>query len=127
MRQILIAASLIVALATPALAQSNHEGGAASANMQGDPAVWKKSPYMHRFYDLAVATCANGCSPADLPAFQSKSMAIFSEFGASMHWKPGVMETHLKGIPGQIIQIATADPKVLSSYEAFWLAMVGPN
>ena len=37
------------------------------------------------------------------------------------------MQDHLKGIPAQVIQIATADPKVLSSYDNFWLAMVGPD
>jgi hypothetical protein len=127
-RLTLLAAALaaILAGAAPA-ALAQHSEGSATAGMQGDRNVWKNSPYMHQFYDLAVATCAKGCTSADLPDFQAKSMAIFAAFGTSMHMPPAGMQDHLKGIPAQVIQIATADPNLLSSYDNFWLAMVGPD
>lgn len=121
----ILAAVLTLGIAPAAFAQ--HSEGSSSANMQGDSNAWKNSPYMHKFYDLAVATCAKGCTSADLPDFQTKSMAIFADFGTAMHVGPKGMQDHLKGIPAQVIQISTEDPKVLSSYDKFWLAMVGPD
>ena len=125
-RLTIIAAALLLG-APAAFAQPQHGQGSSSANMQGDQNAWKNSPYMHKFYDLAVATCAKGCTAADLPDFQARSMAIFGDFGTAMHVGPAPMQDHLKGIPAQVIQIAAADPKVLSSYDAFWVAMVGPD
>ena len=127
MRSLLIlTAAVTLAMASAAFAQ--HADASSSASLQGGANnPWRNSPYMHKFYDLAVATCAKGCTRADLPVFQEKSMAIFAEFGTSMHMAPAGMQEHLKGIPAQIIQIATEDPKMLSSYDNFWLAMVGPD
>lgn len=127
-RLTIIAAVVTLGVAPAALAQHQQAQGSSTASLQGGSNnPWRNSPYMHKFYDLAVATCAKGCTSADLPDFQTKSMAIFADFGTAMHVGPKGMQDHLKGIPAQVIQIATEDPKVLSSYDKFWLAMVGPD
>ena len=99
----------------------------ASANLQGDDSVWRKSPYIRAFYDLTVASYAGGPAKLDVAAYEQKSYAIFRDFGVAMGVGPEHMQDHLKLIPRQVVGIVKDDPKVLDSYDNFVLALFGPK
>jgi hypothetical protein len=128
----LAAGGAALALANGASAQ--HPGGAAaqsqpssSANMQGDDSVWRRSPYIHAFYDLTVTSFAAGPAKLDVNTYEQKSYAIFRDFGVAMGVGPEHMQDHLKLIPRQVVSIVKDDPKVLDSYDNFVLALFGPK
>lgn len=102
-------------------AQPAHE------SLQGDQSSWINDPHMHAFYDLAVAAFAHGPQAVDKAKFSADARGIFRDFAVSRHMDPAGMEDHLKLIPGQVIQIATDDPKVLASYDSFVVAVFGPQ
>lgn len=106
---------------------TSQAGPSAGANMQGDDSVWRKSPYMHAFYDLTVASYAGGPAKLDVDAYEQKSYAIFRDFGVAMGVGPEHMQDHLKLIPRQVVGIVKDDPKVLDSYDNFVLALFGPK
>jgi hypothetical protein len=124
----LILAALFASTASTALAApAASEAPSASASLQGDQSAWIKDPHIHAFYALTVTAFANGAAEVDRAKYERDSRAIFRDFGASVGWGADKMEDHLKLIPGQVIQIATEDPKVLSSYDAFIVAWMGPQ
>ena len=87
---------------------------------------WKRSPHMHTYYDLTVATFANG-TDIDVDAYEAQSFAIFREFARANGVSEEGMIDHLKLIPRQIVGIVREDPAVLESYDAFWAALAGPD
>jgi hypothetical protein len=99
----------------------------ASVNMQGDQASWINDPHMHAFYQLSVAAFAHGPDKVDQARFEQDAQVIFRDFAVSRHIDPAMMQDHLKLIPGQVVQIAKEDPKVLQSYDAFVVALFGPQ
>jgi len=107
---------------------SNHQTGAGgeTVDLQGGADHWKRSSHLHAFYDLTKATFADGADKVDLPAYQEKSYAIFRAFGAANGGDPDAMVDHLKDIPRQLVGIVRDDPKVLESYDSFWVALQGP-
>ena len=123
----LAATALVLALPASALAaDAAPSSPLASANMQGDQQVWIKDPHIHAFYQLTVAAFANGPDKVDKAKFERDAFAIFRDFGRATGVGADAMQEHLKLIPDQVIQIATEDPKVLTSYDAFILAVMGP-
>src|SRR5579864_1945597 len=91
------------ALALAGGASAQHPAGAAakpqpssSANMQGDDSVWRRSPYIHAFYELTVTSFAGGPAKLDVDAYEQKSYAIFRDFGVAMGVGPEHMQDHLK-------------------------------
>ena len=123
----LAATALVLALPASALAaDAAPSSPSASANMQGDQQVWIKDPHIHAFYQLTVAAFANGPDKVDKAKFERDAFAIFRDFGRATGVGADAMQEHLKLIPDQVIQIATEDPKVLTSYDAFILAVMGP-
>jgi hypothetical protein len=126
----LAALALILALVSSAATATAHPGAdvpPAHENMQGDQSAWINNSHMHAFYDLTVAAFAHGPAAVDRPKFEADAHKIFREFAVSMHMNPAGMEDHLKLIPGQVIQIATDDPKTLASYDNFVVAVFGPQ
>jgi hypothetical protein len=110
-----------------ALAAGSASAQTATANLQGnDAAAWHNDPAMHRFYDLTRTTLGGGAKDLDFPAYRDKSYAIFRDFAASHGMTPEAMVDHLKLIPGQMVEIVKADPRVLDSYESFRDALFGP-
>ncbi len=95
--------------------------------MREDAAAWMADPHMHAFYDLTVQTFAQGADRVDEAAYTRKAFAIFRDFGAAQGVSPERMVDHLKLIPGQMVQIVRRDPTVLNSYDAFTVALVGPQ
>jgi hypothetical protein len=91
-----------------------------------DGSAWKRSPHMRAFYDTTVATFAQGTN-VDVDAYEAKSFAIFREFARASGVSEEAMLDHLKLIPRQVVGIVKEDPAVLKSYDAFWIAMVGPD
>jgi hypothetical protein len=97
-------------------------------DLQGGYNEWRASPFIQQFYELTKTSFANGADKVDFAAYQEKSYAIFRAFGGSTGGKAGeeAMLDHLKGIPRQMVGIVKDDPKVLESYDKFWIAMAGP-
>lgn len=91
-----------------------------------DGSQWKKSPQMRAFYDASVEMLGPGAK-ADVDAYEAKSFAIFREFARVNNIPEAAMIDHLKLIPRQVVRIVEDDPSVLKSYDAFWIAMVGPD
>lgn len=87
---------------------------------------WKRSPYMQAYYELTVATFANG-TDIDVGDYESKSFAVFREFARANGRNEQAMVDHLKLIPRQVVAIVKEDAAVLSSYDAFWAALAGPD
>ncbi len=98
-----------------------------TVSLQGDQSAWIKSPEIHSFYDLSVASLGKGAPKLDFEAYRDKSYAIYRTFAASMGVNPDAMVEHLKDIPRQMVGIVKDDPKVLDSYEAFTVALMGPQ
>lgn len=130
MRPALLAAALaLCSLAPAAHAQPAPAPAGKSANLQGeDPRKFIDNPQIRDFYALSVATLRPGAPPLDLKAYEAKAFALFHAFGEARApgGGPGMVD-HLKLIPGQVVQIAKADPHVLDSFETFADAMVGPR
>ncbi len=131
MRPLIPALALIAALAYGAASAQPAPTAAAvdppPHNMQGDQQSWIGDPHIHAFYDLTVRAFAHGADKVDETRFHDDAMAIFRDFAVSRHVPPAAMEEHLKLIPGQIVRIARDDPKVLQSYDAFVVALFGPQ
>jgi len=132
-RSLIAAATVALAMAAPVLStpvwatDPAPAAAPATANMQGDESMWIKDPHIHAFYHLAVAAFANGPANVDKARFERDAFAIFRDFGRTTGMGADAMQEHLKLIPDQVIQIATEDPKVLTSYDAFIAAVMGPQ
>lgn len=103
--------------------------GGRRANLQGeDPRAFIDNPQMRAFYELSVATLRPGAPPLDIRSYEQKSYAIFHAFGEARAkgGGPGMVD-HLKLIPGQVVQIAKDDPRILDSFDNFADALVGPR
>jgi hypothetical protein len=127
----MLAFSLVAAMAAGAAVAHPGPGDTApastSTSMQGDQSSWINDPHMHAFYDLTVAAFAQGPAKVDQARFEHDAQAIFHDFAVARHIDPAMMQDHLKLIPGQVVQIAKDDPKVLQSYQAFVVATFGPQ
>lgn len=97
-----------------------------TVSIQDDGSNWKRSPHMHAFYDMTVATFAHG-NDIDVNAYEGRSFDIFREFARANGASEKAMLDHLKLIPRQVVGIVKENPAVLKSYDNFWVAMVGPE
>jgi hypothetical protein len=119
---------MLAALPAPGVAaRAQSTASSQHTNLQGDQASWIADPHMHAFYDLTVAAFSKGSAGVDRLRFKRESEAIFRDFAKARGVNPDAMADHLKLIPDQVIQIATDDPKVLSSYDRFVAAVFGPQ
>lgn len=118
---------LCIALAAVLTAGCAHEARheAQAVDIQGARA-WKASPHMRQYYDLTVATFANG-TDIDVDAYEARSFDLFREFARANGASEAGMVDHLKLIPRQVVGIVKEDPAVLKSYDAFWAALAGPD
>jgi hypothetical protein len=138
MKSLVVIALLTAGSAPGACAQHNLHGQpeavkvapvpqGETVSLQGDQSAWIKSPEIHAFYDLTVASLGKDTRPLDFDVYRDKSYAIFRSFGASMGMSPDGMVDHLKDIPRQLVGIVKDDPKVLDSYDTFIVALMGPQ
>jgi hypothetical protein len=95
-------------------------------SIQDDGSAWKRSPYIHAYYDMTVATFAHGPN-VDVDTYETKSFDIFREFARANHVPEQAMLDHLKLIPRQVVGIVKENPDVLKSYDNFWAALHGPE
>jgi hypothetical protein len=95
-------------------------------SIQDDSSAWKRSPQLHAYYDLTVAAFARG-NNIDVDAYEAQSFALFREFARANRVNEQAMLDHLKLIPRQVVGIVKEDPAVLTSYDNFWVALVGPE
>lgn len=96
-----------------------------TVDIQG-AAEWKRSRYMRAYYEETVATFANG-TDIDIESYEARSFEIFREFARANGRSEQGMVDHLKLIPRQVVDIVKADPSVLKDYDAFWVALAGPD
>lgn len=106
---------------------ANPHGEQGTQTLQPGAGEWMANPHMHDFYEATKAAFANGPRQVDRKAYEAKSHEIFDAFADSMHMDRAAIQDHLKLIPGQMVDIVKADPKVLDSYENFTVALVGPQ
>lgn len=121
-----LALALIAGPASQAWA-AEADKASSTADMQGGQQSWINDPHTHQLYALTVAAFANGPAAVDKAKYKSDAMTIFRDFGRARGVGAEAMADHLKLIPDQMIQIATEDPKVLASYDAFVAALFGPQ
>jgi hypothetical protein len=88
--------------------------------------MWKKSPQMRAYYDETVATFAKGMD-IDIDAYEARSFDIFRQFARAQRFKEEEIVDAYKLIPRQMAGIIKEDPAVLKSYDAFWVALSGPD
>ena len=88
---------------------------------------WIDDPHVHDFYRLTVDAFAHGPDPLDRAAYDKNSRKIFRALAASRHMSPDAFEQHAAAIPGQMIEIVTRDPQTLATYDAFAIALFGPQ
>ena len=105
--------------------EARHDPQPTTVDIQGAN-EWKRSPHMHAYYDLTVATFAEGAD-IDVDAYEAKSFALFREFARANGANEQGMVDHLKLIPRQVVGIVKEDPAVLKTYDAFWAALAGPD
>lgn len=125
----LMIAAALMAFAPGAWAQHGTPPQAETKSLQGagrEQDAWFNNPHLHAYYDLTVATLGKGTDGVDFVAYRDASYALFRKAGASMGWKADDMVDHLKDIPRQVVGIVKDDPKVLTSYDNFMLALMGP-
>lgn len=122
MRVVMMVVALM--LAPAAMAQPPEQG---QTSLQGDQSAWINNAHMRGFYDLTRETLGRSAPPLDFASYRDRSYAIFRAFGVSMGMNPEGMVDHLKDIPGQMVQIVKDDPGVLDSYDAFIVALMGPQ
>jgi len=91
-----------------------------------DDSSWRTDPHIRSFYDLSVQMLGTG-KRLDRAAYEARAHEIFQAFAVARGMDPAAMQDHLKAIPGQMIQIAKQDPKVLQSFDAFVVALMGPE
>lgn len=125
MRVLMLAAAVMLAAPVASAQQAGQQGETHS--LQGDQSAWINNPHMHAFFDLTKATLGAGKADVDFVAYRDASYVIFSAFGTSMGMSPEGMVDHLKDIPRQMVGIVKDDPKVLVSYDAFVVALMGPQ
>lgn len=125
----LVLAVVLSVVAPVAVAQHGAQQAAPQGethSLQGDQSAWINNPHMRAFFDLTKAKLGAG-GALDFEAYRDASYAIFRAFGTSMGMSPEGMVDHLKDIPRQMVGIVKDDPKVLGNYDAFVVALMGPQ
>jgi hypothetical protein len=105
--------------------EARHDPQPTTVDIQGAN-EWKRSPHMRAYYDLTVATFANG-TDVDVDAYEAKSFDVFRDFARANKMSEAGMLDHLKLIPRQVVGIVQENPAVLQDYDAFWAALAGPD
>ena len=120
-----LGAAVVFATNAPAIAQDAPAPQTYSA--RDEQQRWINDPAFHAFYQATVDAFANGPDKVDHAAYEQRSKEIFTAF-AQANGMPveGVLE-HLKRIPGEMIGNATREPEILTSYDKFIEALMGPQ
>lgn len=105
-------------------------GTAAAAEtrtLQGDNAAIARDPRMHLAWERLKRACSAGCDKADAASYEADSLDIFAQMGPLLGLTPEQMRRHVAAIPRQLLQIAREDPKVLTDFHAFVVAILGSD
>lgn len=92
----------------------------------GDNRVWTQNPHMHRMWERLGLACAQGCAKADAAAFERDAIAEMRLMAPAVGMTPDQMAEHIKAIPRQLLTIGQDDPAILTDYDKFIVALVGP-
>ena len=122
---VILGTAVLYAAAMPAIAQETTDPQTYRAT--DEQQRWINDPAFHAFYQATVDAFANGPDKIDHAAYERRSKEIFTAF-ATANGMPveGVLE-HLKRIPGEMIGNATREPDILTSYDKFIEALMGPQ
>jgi hypothetical protein len=107
-------------LAPPASAPKTYD-------FSDDAAPWINDPAVHALYQATIEAFARGPDHVDREAYETRSHEIFRAFALAHDMSPEAVENHVKGIPGELVQIVTRDPQTLASYDNFVVALFGPQ
>lgn len=103
--------------------QANSE----AMDMREADASWVNDPNMKDFYRATVQAFANGPDNVDRAAFERRSREIFRAAALTRNLAPEPFLAHLAAIPGELIAIVKREPETLDSYDAFVIALFGPQ
>jgi len=121
----ILCAAMLCAAAAPAIAQETS--GPQTYSARDEQQRWINDPAFHAFYQATVDAFANGPDKVDRAAYEARSKEIFTAFATANHMPvEGILE-HLKRIPDEMIGNATRDPEILTSYDKFVEALMGPQ
>jgi hypothetical protein len=115
----------VLAAAVPAIAQDNPAPQTYSAREEQQ--AWINDPAFHAFYQATRDAFANGPDRIDRAAYEARSKEIFSAMATARNMPVDALLDHLKAIPGEMIQNATREPEILTSYDKFVEALMGPQ
>ena len=62
-----------------------------------------------------------------MPALEARSRVIFADMARTQHMNPAAFQAHVAAIPAQMVKIGAEDPSILTSYDAFVVAIFGPK
>ena len=116
MLNILAATLMLVALQAPS----------GSRSLQGDTRAWTQHPAMHRMWERLQVACRAGCDKADPMAFEREALDVVQEMGPSLGMTRAQMREHVHAIPRQMLKVGAEDPAILTDYDKFLVALVGP-
>ena len=120
-----LTAGMLGILAAPTLAQEATAPQTCRATDEQER--WINDPAFHAFYQATVDAFANGPEKVDRAAYEQRSKEIFTAFATANNMPvEGILE-HLKNIPGEMIGNATREPEILTSYDKFIEALMGPQ
>lgn len=116
---------MLAGAAWPAIAQEASPPQTYSA--RDEQQRWINDPAFHAFYQATIDAFANGPDKVDRAAYEQRSKEIFTAFATANNMPvEGILE-HLKNIPGEMIGNATREPEILTSYDKFVEALMGPQ
>ena len=119
MRTLHLAASLLLLSVAPVVAQTR--------SLQGDTNAWTRHPAMHRMWEQLRTACRDGCAKADPATFEREALDTVQEMGPDVGLTREGMREHVKAIPRQLLKIGVEDPAILTDYDRFLVALVGPS
>ena len=118
--------ALACLLGATGVAAAQTPAGSATHSMQGDSRAWTQNPHLHAVWERLRLVCAGGCAKADAAAFERDAIAEMRAMAPAVGMTPDAMAEHVKAIPSQMLAIGQEDPAILTDYDKFIVAMIGP-
>ena len=118
LRSAVAALAIGLALASGAVAQPR--------SLQGDSRAWTLDPHLHQVWERLRAACAQGCAKADAAAFERDALSLMGDMAPAVGMTRDAMVKHVAAMPRQMLTIGQEDPSILTDYDKFIVALVGP-
>jgi hypothetical protein len=125
MTVLVLGAALLCVPALPAIAQEH--GAPQTYSARDEQQAWINDPAFHQFYQATIDAFANGPDRVDRDAYEARSKEIFTAMAIAHEMPVEGLLDHLKAIPGEMIENARREPEILTSYDKFVEALMGPQ